>query len=324
VVLNADDPAVCFLGDDLSAKVSYFGLEDKGWGKAGPEHAADSRRCPRCDQDLLYELAFYAHLGHYACKECGWRRPDPDFAARSVTLDGAKGSTSQMRTPDGERRLEVPLAGLYNAYNALAATAGASCLGIAADLFQAAAHKTTGAFGRLEPVRIGAKQAVLLLVKNPCGFNEALRLVMSIGAQARLVFGLNDNGPDGRDVSWIWDVDFEQCRERISYLAVSGRRASDLALRLKYAGVIGPRGDLITCHDDSPGAMPAAGLLADEDITRCFFTAIEQAPAGATVYVLSSYTALWTLRRALVKRGYLEPFWRQTAVSADATLAAGA
>jgi len=318
VVLNADDPAVCFLGDDLSAKVSYFGLEDRGWGNAGPEHAADSRRCPRCDQDLLYDLAFYAHLGHYACKECGWRRPDPAFAARSVTLDGAKGSSSQMRTPDGERRLEVPLAGLYNAYNALAAAAGASCLGIGPDLFQAAAHKTTGAFGRLEPVRIGAKHAVLLLVKNPSGFNEALRLVMSVGSQARLVFGLNDNGPDGRDVSWIWDVDFEQCRERISYLAVSGRRASDLALRLKYAGVIGPRGDLITCHDDTPGAMPQAGLLADEDITRCFFTAIEQAPAGATVYVLSSYTALWTLRRALVKRGYLEPFWRQTAVSADA------
>src|SRR5262249_55248211 len=283
VVLNADGSAVSFLGAVLSANVIYFGLDEQKCSKPGLEHAADSRRCQRCDQDLLYELAFYAHLGHYACKECGWRRPDPAFAARNVRLDGARGSTLRMRTPAGERLVEVPLAGLYNAYNALAAAAGASCLGIAPDQFEAAALKTTGAFGRLETVRIGAKQAVLLLVKNPSGFNEALRLVMSIDSRARLVFGLNDNEPDGRDVSWIWDVDFEQCREGISYLAVSGARASDLALRLKYAGLIGPHGDLIKRDDDKPAAQPQVRLVADEDMTRCLFTAIDQVPAGATV-----------------------------------------
>ena len=312
VVLNADDPAVSFLGDELSANVIYFGLNDQKCSKPGLEHAADSRRCQRCDQDLLYELNFYAHLGHYACKECGWRRPDPEFAAQNVMLHGGAGSTSRIRTPAGERLLEVPLAGLYNAYNALAAAAGASCLGISPDLFQAAVRATTGAFGRLEPVRIGAKQAVLLLVKNPSGFTEALRLVMSAGPRARLIFGLNDNEPDGRDVSWIWDVDFEQCRERISYLAVSGTRARDLALRLKYAGIVTSRGQLIGCLDDSPEDMPEKHMLIDEDMTRSFFTAVEQAPVGTPVYVLSSYTAMWTLRRALVGRGYLAPFWRQT------------
>jgi len=318
VVLNADDPAVSFLGDGLSANVIYFGLDDQKWGKPGLEHAADSRRCPRCDQDLRYELSFYAHLGHYACKECGWRRQDPEFTARNVMLDRAAGSSSLIRTPAGERLLQVPLAGLYNAYNALAAAAGASCLGISPDLFQAAVRASTGAFGRLEPVRIGAKQAVLLLVKNPSGFTEALRLMMSVGPQVRLIFGLNDNEPDGRDVSWIWDVDFEQCRERISYLAVSGTRANDLALRLKYAGIVTSRGELIGGPSDSPDALTQKHMLVDEDMTRSFFTVVEQAPVGAVVYVLSSYTAMWTLRSALVRRGYLAPFWRQTATLPDA------
>jgi lipid II isoglutaminyl synthase (glutamine-hydrolysing) len=324
VVLNADDAAVSFLGDDLSAQVRYFGLNDRECGKPGLEHAADSRRCPRCDHDLLYELNFYAHLGHYVCKECDWRRPDPEYAAQNVLLHGAAGSTLEIRAAADERLLKIPLAGLYNAYNALAAAAGASCLGISPSSFQAGVREITGAFGRLEPVRLGAKQAVLLLVKNPSGFTEALRLVLSLGPRARLILGLNDNEPDGRDVSWIWDVDFEQCRERISYLAVAGTRAHDLALRLKYAGIVTSRGRLTGCSDDASDEMPQKHLLVDEDMTRSFFTAVEQAPAGTVVYVLSSYTAMWTLRRALVRRGFVAPFWRQTSASPGAGHVRGA
>jgi len=331
VVLNADDAAVSFLGENLSAQVRHFGVDDvnhvnhQKCGKPGLEHAADSRRCPRCDHDLLYELNFYAHLGHYVCKECDWRRPDPEYAAQNVLLHGAAGSTLEIRTAaSDERLLRIPLAGLYNAYNALAAAAGASCLGISPSSLQAGVSEITGAFGRLEPVRIGAKQAVLLLVKNPSGFTEALRLVLSLGPRARLIFGLNDNEPDGRDVSWIWDVDFEQCRERISYLAVAGTRARDLALRLKYAGIVTSRGRLTGCSDDTSDDTAQKHLLVDEDMTRSFFTAVEQAPAGTVVYVLSSYTAMWTLRRALVRRGFVAPFWRQTSASPSAGHAPGA
>jgi lipid II isoglutaminyl synthase (glutamine-hydrolysing) len=317
VVLNADDPAVAHLGDDLPAKVVHFGLDDRNWGKIGLEHAADSRRCPRCDHDLLYELSFYAHLGHYACKECGWRRPDPRFAAWSVTLDGAEGSTSRVRTPSGDRSLQLPLAGLYNACNALAAAAGSSCLGIDPDLFQAAALRTTGAFGRLERVRIGKKQATLLLVKNPSGFTEALRLVVSADPNARMLLGLNDNGPDGRDVSWIWDVDFEQCRGHTGYLAVSGKRANDLAMRLKYAGLVAPEGYL--APPDGPDSLAPRPMMIDEDMTQAFFAALEETPADQSLYVLASYTALWALRRELVRRGHLEPFWQQTSVTRQRT-----
>jgi UDP-N-acetylmuramyl tripeptide synthase len=313
VVLNADDPQVAHLGEGTGAKIMYFGLEDRQWARPALEHAADSRRCPRCSHDLVYELSFYAHLGHYACKECGWRRPDPRFAAWKVQLEGIEGSQSHASTPAGDRVFRLPLPGLYNACNALAAAAASSCLGVDPDLVQVAAQGTVCAFGRFERVTVGAKNAVLLLVKNPTGFNESLRLVLSADGLRNVLFGLNSNSPDGRDVSWIWDVEFEACAGRLGYLAVAGQRASDLALRLKYAGVSGP------------GSGPATAPLpppAAEDIAGSFFRAIEHTPRGETLYVLASYTALWTLRRELVQRGYLAPFFRQAAQPAAVTAAA--
>jgi lipid II isoglutaminyl synthase (glutamine-hydrolysing) len=308
VVLNADDPQVAYLGEGTRARVMYFGLEDRQWARPTLEHAADSRRCPECSHDLLYELSFYAHLGHYACKECGWRRPDPRFAAWKVQLQGVEGSESHTSTPAGDRLLRLPLPGLYNACNALAAAAAASCLGVDPDLVQVAAQGTMSAFGRFERVSVGAKQAVLLLVKNPTGFNECLRLVLSADGRRYLLLGLNSNSPDGRDVSWIWDVEFEACAGRLEYLAVSGHRANDLALRLKYAGASGSSG----------GPEPASlAAPAGEDIVAAFFTAIEQTPREETLYVLASYTALWTLRRELVQRRYLAPFFRQAAASTE-------
>jgi lipid II isoglutaminyl synthase (glutamine-hydrolysing) len=298
VALNADDPLVAHLGEDLAAKVVYFGLDDREWAQPALEHAADSRRCPKCSHDLLYEVSFYAHLGHYACKECGWRRPDPRFAAWKVRLRGVDGSESRVTTPAGDRMFELALPGLYNACNALAAAAAASCLGVNPDLVQHAAQGTTSAFGRFERVSVGGKQAVLLLVKNPIGFNESLRLVLSGEGRRHLLLGLNDNGPDGRDVSWIWDVDFDACAGRVDRLMLSGRRAADLALRLKYAGLPGP----------GPGSPEPA---TDPEIVRAFFRALDQTPPGGTLYVLVTYTTLWALRRELVRQGYVAPFWRQ-------------
>jgi UDP-N-acetylmuramyl tripeptide synthase len=311
VVLNADDPQVAHLGEDIQAKVMYFGLEDRQWARPALEHAADSRRCPKCSHDLLYELSFYAHLGHYACKECGWRRPDPRFAAWKVRLEGVEGSQSHTSTPAGDRLSRLPLPGLENAGSAWAAAAAASCLGVDPDLVQVAAQGAVCAFGRFERVSIGDKKAVLLLVKNPTGFNESLRLVLSTEGVKHLLLGLNSNGPDGRDVSWIWDVDFEACRGRIGYLAISGQRGKDLALRLKYAGIC----DSCDAPEESPAALPAD----EEDMVRAFFRAIEQTPEGESLYVLASYTALWALRRELVQQGHLDPFWRQVEAAGSVT-----
>jgi UDP-N-acetylmuramyl tripeptide synthase len=298
VVLNADDPQVAHLGEDLGVKVAYFGVEDGQHGRPAVEHVADARRCPRCEHDLLYELSFYAHLGHYSCKECGWRRPAPRFAAWRIELDGLNGSRSRITTPAGERTLELPLAGLYNACNALAAAAGACCLGVDPDLVQAGAEHAAPAFGRLEQFRVNGRNAVLVLVKNPIGYNEALRLVLAGRPPRRLLLSLNDNGPDGRDVSWIWDVDLEMCQGRAGYLMVSGQRARDLALRLKYSG------------SGTAGGWPP--VLANDDIVAAFDEAIAATPEGETLYVLATYTALWALRGELVRRGVLAPFWRHS------------
>jgi UDP-N-acetylmuramyl tripeptide synthase len=322
LVLNADDPQVAYLGEDVAAKVVYFGLEDRHWAKPALEHAADSRRCPKCRHDLLYELSFYAHLGHYACKECGWRRPDPRFAAWRVELDAMRGSRSQVTTPAGDRAFDVPLAGLYNACNALAAAAGASCLGVEPDLVQAGAQDATGAFGRLERVVSGGREAVILLVKNPSGFNEALRLVLSGNEPRWLLLSLNDNQPDGRDVSWIWDVDFEMCAGQTAFCAVAGLRAADLALRLKYAGVAGVAGEAGEAGE-AGDAGDAGEMLVEPDVVRAFDEAITRTPAGETLYVLATYTSMWALRRELVRRGTVAPFWRQARTEPQTGVRAG-
>lgn len=130
VVLNADDPAVAYLGDSLRAEVVYFGLDDRQWARSGRRRTAGSRRCPRCGHDLRYQLSFYAHLGHYACERCGWRRPAPRFTARRVDLGRTEGSRCQVSTPTGGRTFPLTLASLYDASHVLAAAAGACCLGV--------------------------------------------------------------------------------------------------------------------------------------------------------------------------------------------------
>ena len=236
-----------------------------------------------------------------------------EFFAEASALDPCAGDCSAAADEHpptenaGSARIELPLPGLYNACNALAAAAAASCLGIDPELVQTATQETAGAFARFERVRVGDRQAVLLLVKNPSGFNEGLRLVLASDGPVRLLIGLNDNGPDGRDVSWIWDVDFEMCQGRTAFLAVTGQRAHDLLLRVKYAGL----GDAAALTAAGPPTVPG-GQLADDDIVHAFFAAMNRTPPGETLYVLASYTAMWTLRRELVQRGHLAPFWQQT------------
>ena len=303
LVLNADDPEVAFLGEQKARGVIYYGLEDTRHARDSLEHAADSRRCPRCGVELVYEHAFYAHLGHYACGQCGWQRPSVGVAGRDVELS-MDGGDLEVTTPGDKQRLHVPLAGLYNVYNTLAAVAGATALGLAPRAVEQAVACASGAFGRLERFTVHDKQACLLLVKNPSGFNQALRLLFGVGdgEPKGLLLALNDNGPDGRDVSWIWDVDLERCAEEPAFIVASGDRAWDLALRLKYAGVstsaLGKNG-----ADDGR-------LMVEEDVVRAFWEAVALTPPRGTLYVLPTYTAMWTLREHLARAGYVERFWR--------------
>lgn len=296
VVLNADDPQIAFLGDDLPNPVLYYGIEDSRHALPEIEHVSDSRRCLRCGADLEYSDVFYAHFGHYSCPACGWSRPHPELSATKIELDGIDGSHIDTATPAGDVGLDLTLGGLFNAYNALAAAAAASALGVDGSSVAEAVGSAESAFGRMERVAIDGRNACLALVKNPSGYNEVLRLILADEHTNGLLLALNDDGPDGRDVSWMWDVDLERCRDHVKFVICSGRRALDLALRLKYAELW--RGS------------PPPEVLIEPDVNKAFALGLGKVPEGETLCVLPTYTAMWELRETLVKSGHVKTFWK--------------
>ena len=300
LVLNADDPTVAALGSaftitSLSAPANgaqslYFGVDDPSPGRPGVEHASDAKTCPACGARLEYALAYYGHLGHYSCAN-GHRRPQPAVAAIRVAARGFEGTDLTLTTPQGDLALRLPLPGLYNVYNALAAAAAALAAGASLTAVKEGLERFTAAFGRLERVVVGDKTLYLVLAKNPVGMNEALRTVFADGQPKHLLMALNDLDADGRDVSWIWDADFEHAAGHIASLVVSGRRAEDLALRLKYAG-----------------ALTAEPRL-EPDLARALDAALAATPGGATLYCILTYTAMLSLRKVLTTRRHVTPYW---------------
>jgi UDP-N-acetylmuramyl tripeptide synthase len=281
-VLNADDPLVADLGRERSG-VTYFGVEDDSQALPGMQHAADSKHCRNCGHAYEYEAVYLGHMGRYRCPNCGRARPEPQVAATRVTLDGMRGSRVELRTPQGELALTLPLPGLYNVYNAVAAAATALELGVPLATVGEALEGFAGTFGRVETIPVGGRRVSILLIKNPAGANEVLRTLTLEDGRLDLWIALNDRIADGRDVSWIWDADFEVLAGRVRSVTCSGTRAEEMALRLKYAGV---------------DAEPA--------VERDLGDSLDAAVAGATgerVYALPTYTALLELRDLLAERG---------------------
>ncbi len=170
LVLNADDPLVAQLGREHRGPVCYYGVEVPELGTPGLPHTADARLCPACSTPLAYDTAFYGHLGHYRCPGCGLARPTPAVAATAPLQLGPTGTTLHVRVPTGSLVLALPLPGLYNVYNALAAMAGALALGVAPPTAAQALAGFNAAFGRLERVTVDGRNVALTLVKNPVGF----------------------------------------------------------------------------------------------------------------------------------------------------------
>jgi UDP-N-acetylmuramyl tripeptide synthase len=285
LVLNADDPLVADLGR-LRADALYFGVEDDTMALEGMQHASDSKHCRRCGAPYRYDAIFLGHLGRYHCDACGATRPAPAVAARDITLDGIAGARLRLVTPGGEADVALPLPGLYNVYNALGAASLALALGAPLADVVAGLQSVAPAFGRAETVRVGARDLSILLVKNPAGANEVLRTLLLEPGEHDLFCVLNDNIADGRDVSWVWDADFEVLAPRVRRATCSGTRAAEMALRLKYAGV------------------PAARIAVEPGLAA----GIDRALAGADgrLFALPTYTAMLALRELLVARGVAE------------------
>ncbi len=234
--VNADDPLVADLARDHVRTVT-FGVDDLSQARPSLQHAADSKFCVRCGTAYAYEAAYVGHLGAYRCPACGHARPPLDVAARRIELRGTDGSAFDLVAAEGERRIELGLPGLYNVYNALAAAALTRAVGASLDEIGDGLGRARPAFGRFERIELGGRNLLLVLIKNPAGANEALRTVVSAGAPPLAVVALNDAIADGRDVSWIWDVDFEVLAPGLERLIATGDRAAELALRFKYGGL---------------------------------------------------------------------------------------
>jgi lipid II isoglutaminyl synthase (glutamine-hydrolysing) len=282
-VLGADDPLVADLGRERDG-VTYFGVEDDSLALPELQHAADSKHCRRCGHAYAYEAIYLGHLGRYRCPNCGRERPAAAVAAERVRLGGMRGSDVELRTPAGRLSLRLPLPGLYNVYNALAAAAAALALGASLDHVRAGLEEAPAVFGRVERIPIDGREVAILLVKNPAGANEVLRTLTLEDGRLDLWLALNDKIADGRDVSWIWDADFEMLAGRVRRATCSGTRAEEMALRLKYAGI------------DAP-------IEVDRDLGRSLGSAVADRDGGAPLFALPTYTALLELRDLLAERG---------------------
>ena len=294
--LNADDPLIADLGRHHPG-ATYFGVEDPSMAVAEMQHASDSKHCRRCGAAYEYEAIYLGHLGVYHCPSCGQRRPEPAVSARQIHLDGTRGARFDLHTPTGVTTINLPLPGLYNVYNALGAATLCLSLGVALETITAGLEAVSAAFGRAERVMIGDHELSLLLIKNPAGANEILRTLALEDGELDLLAILNDRIADGRDVSWVWDADFELLAGETRRVTCAGTRAAELGLRLKYAGV----------PEDRIHVVPELGPALDDALAGA---------GGTRLFALPTYTALLELRRELERRGHVGAFWAPaTAVS---------
>jgi lipid II isoglutaminyl synthase (glutamine-hydrolysing) len=290
LVVNGDDPQV---GDLASERPSstVFGLDDPRHASAELQHAADSKWCVRCGTPYVYAAAYIGHLGDYRCPACGHARPHLHVRAREIELNGLESVSFELVAPEGSRRVELGVPGLYNVYNALAAGALARALGASLDAIQTGLQGFSAAFGRFERILIGERSLLVLLIKNPAGANEVVRTLLTGTPPRLLLVALNDEIADGRDVSWIWDVDFEPLLGGLERLIASGERAAELALRFKYAGV----------PEDAIEVVPSLEEALDRGL--------ELTPPGEELLALPTYTAMLGLRELVGRRGFVKPYW---------------
>lgn len=265
VVGNADDPQLVYITKRLKTQVEYFGLNDPKSYLPQMQHATDSTYCPVCGERLVYKGVYFSHLGDWSCGSCGRRHPQKFFSDQSY---------------------HSPIPGTYNRYNTLAAALVGQILQISKDQIVAGLQQFRPAFGRLETVKISDKTVNILLSKNPTGFNESLRTALELGGRNFLLV-LNDRIPDGQDVSWIWDVDFDGLTAGKLNITVSGDRTYDLALRLKYAG------------------LDEKSLTIAEDLSKAVKKSLELTAKDEKLYVLPTYSAMLEVRKILTGRGIL-------------------
>ncbi|MDO5455821.1 MAG: MurT ligase domain-containing protein [Eubacteriales bacterium] len=310
LVINGDDPLTAFLAKKSCLRFVSFGVSEKVQTVSSNE-VREGRFCEECGASLQYDFYHFSQLGVYRCPSCGFHRPGIDYDASGVSLtpqlsfdlreagaadspsdpSGLRDSPSDPAGPQGEKpspvkpspvRIHAPMTGFYNIYNILAVCSVLRELGLPTDRLDEILHDFRPQFGRGEVFHIGekgGKKVLLNLAKNPAGFNQNISAMLQDRSPKDLIIVINDNAQDGRDVSWLWDVDFDRLAdETIRSITVSGLRALDMQLRLKYVEIRSERAPTVEA-------------------------AIDRRLAGGcgNLYVLVNYTALYEAHKYLEK-----------------------
>jgi UDP-N-acetylmuramyl tripeptide synthase len=294
LVANGDDPQLGNLAQERPGSV-VFGLDDPRVASPELQHAADTKWCVRCGTPYEYRAAYIGHLGDYRCPSCGHARPRLDVAAREISPNGLESVAFTLALPEGSERVELRVPGLYNVYNALAAAALSRALGASLEEIVAGLQGFSAAFGRFERIAVGERSLLVLLIKNPAGANEVVRTLVAGGTPRLLLVALNDEIADGRDVSWIWDVDFEPLLGGLERLVATGSRAAELALRFKYAG------------------LDEAAIEVVPSLEEALDRGLGLTPPGTELTALPTYTAMLALRDLVARRGHVRPYWEEAA-----------
>lgn len=277
VLLNADDPMVTLLGKNNPRK--FFGFEsiDFMFETQNAKAPIETVECSFCGKNLHYNKRFYAHLGDYYCT-CGYKKPFLDYSANALIYH--EYSLLKVHSADADYEFKIFLPGLYNVYNALGAVVLALEYKIPFEIIQKGLESYKSVFGRAEKIKINNKDILIQLIKNPVGASEVLRLTAN-AEKSKLLIILNDNYADGRDVSWIWDADFELLKNYKQQIIISGERAYDMAVRLKYAGV-----------DESL-------ISTEKDIKTALQEALKITNTNEKLYILPTYTALLKMQNII-------------------------
>lgn len=287
LILNADDPLVASL-PQYGSEALYFGINDRY--QTLSSGAIDSRHCIRCGSELTFATRYFGHLGNYSCPKCDFKRPQLDYSLTDLDLT-VEDSKAIFHTSAEKTEISIQLPGLYNLYNALAAAATCSFLGVEGHTIADALQNLSAAFGRMEAVTLeNNKKIFITLVKNPTGFTQALETLTFDKKPKNLLLALNDNFADGTDISWIWDAELELIKDQVHNVVVTGIRGEDMRLRTKYAD------------------FNMKKVALEKDLGKALEKSISQLEEGETLYILPTYTAMLELRRILTNKGLVKGF----------------
>ncbi len=291
VCLNADCSLTTSLSKEIKNKIVYYGVDCPIYKDLVSE-ISDAQYCINCKTEYEYEYKTYGHLGKYKCPRCGYKRPDAAVSVTEIIESAVDSTTVNLKLYGKERKLRINLPGGYNVYNAVSAAAVAENMGLDAEKIITALSSFECGFGRMENFNIGGKNVRMILVKNPAGCNQVLNfLTNTVKEPCVFVTLLNDKLADGTDVSWIWDVNFEKLEElgeNLPVVYVSGIRADDMAMRIKYAGRDTEKIKVIKDFDELIDAIEKEKL---------------------DVFVMPTYTAMLNLREKISKRFGFKNYW---------------